>query len=413
MKFKDSKGTISFLSRIIIQIPTISLATATMIGISRNLGPTGRGEVSNLLLFAAVSSSFLCTPIFLKIMNLTSTHEIKSYVFNSLFLLRARNVLFLGLMNAFLFTSSLLGRQVMSLEFICYLNILVLFYFVSSQIRDLLLRFQKNKIYGVDFFAQLGISVCILVLFVFDTLSATNVIRVFVTIYGLLSFLLIYIMKKRVEDFKCSFLFHRDSNLSEKVVKLESIDSFLKIGILIQLTMSKDLLFGTIFLAKSEFGLMSALNSFWVVIRFIRPSAVIQEKLELKSVDSAQKFRLKFPFLNSFNPITLLQLMFIALIGIIGFYIAPRIFGIGFTPTAAIAITGTAAEIFMMKCLFDLSTNGSRFSLNSFIALLSLQVLMLLSIALSGSQITIALIWGSSCIFYLSWLLLQIVGNKK
>ena len=178
MELQDSGKTISFFSRIAYQIPTIGLSTITMIAISRNLGPSGRGEVSQILLLAALTSSILCTPIFLTIMNLKVSSEIKTYVSNSLFLFNWKNVSLVILLDACLLLLNKFGREVFNIEVVILLNLLIIFYFIAAQIRDLLLRFHKNKIYGVDFVIQIIISGPVLLLLLFSALTVSKGIRI-------------------------------------------------------------------------------------------------------------------------------------------------------------------------------------------------------------------------------------------
>ena len=162
MELRDSGRTISFFSRIIFQIPTIAVSTLTMIAISRNLGPSGRGEISQILLFAALASSILCTPIFLTIMNLGDSSEIKSYVSRSLFLFSRNNVALIALFDMYLLFFNRTTNREVNFSLIGYMDLLIISYFISAQIRDLLLRFHRNKIYGVDFAVQMLIATPIL-----------------------------------------------------------------------------------------------------------------------------------------------------------------------------------------------------------------------------------------------------------
>ena len=133
------RKTISFLTRIFLQFPAILLATVTMIGISRQLGPSGRAEISQVLLLAALASSTICTPIFLNVMHLKVASEIKTFAVESLYLFRQRNVLTIIILNFFFLFSTFLRNQFLNLEILFYMNSLTISYIVAAQIRDFFL----------------------------------------------------------------------------------------------------------------------------------------------------------------------------------------------------------------------------------------------------------------------------------
>ncbi|NDA98716.1 MAG: hypothetical protein EBY31_05875, partial [Flavobacteriia bacterium] len=88
-------------------------------------------------------------------MNLKVSAGIKSYISGSLYLFHLKNLALVSLLNFCLIFSRQFGMQVFNLQMIISLNLLIGFYFVAAQIRDLLLRFHKNWIYGLDFLVQL------------------------------------------------------------------------------------------------------------------------------------------------------------------------------------------------------------------------------------------------------------------
>ena len=330
MELRDSGRTISFFSRIIFQIPTIAVSTLTMIAISRNLGPSGRGEISQILLFAALASSILCTPIFLTIMNLGDSSEIKSYVSRSLFLFSRNNVALIALFDMYLLFFNRTTNREVNFSLIGYMDLLIISYFISAQIRDLLLRFHRNKIYGVDFAVQMLIATPIFFLLLTHALNVLEVIQVFTFAYGLYAVFLLVLLKSRTQEFDYANLIRKRNFFANNPNVLRISTSFSKSGLLFQIVLSKDLLFGSILLPKGDFGLMSALTSFWFVLRFLRPSAVLQAKLGQRS---GKEFGPKSKFLEFIaRPTSAIYLQSVS-IGIMGFFsyiLTPILMGRGF-----------------------------------------------------------------------------------
>ena len=414
MELRDSKETISYFSRIALQLPTIVLSTATMIVISRHLGPSGRGEVSQILLLAAITTSMITTPIFLNIMHLKHASEIESYVSSSIFLFKRRNMILVGALNAGLFLLDIASKQVLTLENMIYMNLLITFYFIATQIRDLLIRFQKNEIYVIDLATQMVITGSILGILIFHNLAASSIIKIFAITYGSLASLLLVILKARVKDFKYVHLVGIGIDTAGKGAPPKTKNLFSKLGVLFQFSMSKDLLLGVLILSKTDFGLMSALTSFWVVIRFLRPSAVIQAKLGInEKVVTTDLLRDILAFLFRANSAIYVQIITIAAVGLLSFIMSPILLGKGFSPNIGTVIAGTASEILLMKCLYDLSKETSRYSQNLFLYLMMLQIVILMSIELSGIKITIDLIWISSALSYLGWQVINHVRRRK
>ena len=414
MELMGQRKTISFITRIFLQFPTIAIATVTMIGISRYLGPSGRASISQVLLLSYLASSTICTPIFLNVMHLKVASEIKTFAFESLYLFRQRNVLTIIILNLFFLFSTFLRDQLLNLELLFYMNLLIISYIVATQIRDFFLRFHKNKVYGIDFVTQVILSISILSFLLLQNLSVSKVIQAFVVTHGILALFLVALLKKRVQAFQYTDLIRKKSRMSRPSRKWRSRDSFANLGILFHLTMSKDLLFGMVMLSKVDFGLMAALASFWGVIRFIRPSAVIQTKLESshsKVLPNVPK-RLLYIYSKGSSAIYL-QLAIIGAVGLATYVMMPILLGSRFSPSVQIVLVGTIAEMLLMKCLYSLSTSTSSASQRLFWLLVILQTTSLMVLKLSDFNLTIDSIWISSCFTYLIWQILNTRVGKK
>ena len=224
MDLVNSTKSISFFQRIVLQVPTIVFSVLTMIAISRNLGPTGRGEISQILLLAALTSSILCTPIFLNIMNLTVPTEIKSYIFSSLYLFYWKNLALVLLLDFCLIFFRESEKYTFSIQSIISLNLLIGFYFIATQIRDFLLRFHENWIYGLDFLVQLLISGSVLVLIFLHALTVSFVIQIFVINYGIFAISLSIILSRRITDFKFSYFVRKkkSNSISAEIQKTDA-----------------------------------------------------------------------------------------------------------------------------------------------------------------------------------------------
>jgi len=413
MELVDSGKTISFFLRIVFQVPTIVFSTLTMIAISRNLGPTGRGEVSQILLLAALTSNILCIPIFLTIMNLTASTGIKSYISGSLYLFYWKNLGLISLLNFCLIFSWQFEKQIFSVQMIISLNLLIVFYFIAAQIRDLLLRFHKNWIYGLDFLVQLLISGSVMILIFFHTLTVSLVIQIFVITYGIFGLFLLIILSRRVKDFKFSNLVRKRKNNSISAEIQRTDASFSKLGVLFQFSLSKDLLFGLFLLSKADFGLMAAMASFWVVVRFLRPSAVIQVKVGQASSDySSMPLGRILGFITRASSAIYVQAFAIGMMGILGLFLTPVLMGGGFKPSVTMTVTGLISEILLMKCLYDLSTSGLKLSQNVFLSLCLTQILILGILRMTSNVMSISLIWFSSGVVYLVWQLINLARKK-
>ena len=414
MELMGQRKTISFITRIFLQFPTIAIATVTMIGISRYLGPSGRASISQVLLLSYLASSAICTPIFLNVMHLKVASEIKTFAFESLYLFRQRNVLTIIILNLFFLFSTFLRDQLLNLELLFYMNLLITSYIVATQIRDFFLRFHKNRIYGIDFAIQTILSISLVSFLLLQTLSVSKVIQTFVVAFGILALFLLVLLKRQVPAFQYSDLIRRKSRVIQPSKKLSSNDSFANLGILFQLTLSKDLLFGMALLSNVEFGLMAALASFWVVIRFIRPSAVIQTKLESKDFSLSSKLSKQFSFIFKEAPSAIyLQIAIIGVVGLVSYVMTPILLGSSFRPSIQMVLVGTIAEMLLMKCLFDLSIGSSSASQSLFWILAIFQTISLLVLNLTQFNLTIDSIWLSSCFTYLLWQVFNFKVGKK
>lgn len=413
MELVDSGKTVSFFLRIVYQIPTLVFSTLTMIAISRNLGPTGRGEVSQILLLAALTSSILCTPIFLTIMNLTISTGIKSYISDSLYLFHWKNLALVSLLNFYLIFLWQFERQIFSIQVIISLNLLVSFYFIAAQIRDLLLRFHKNRIYGLDFLVQLLISGSVMILIFFHALTVSLVIQIFVITYGIYALFLLVILSRKVKDFKFSNLVRkrRGNSISAEIQSVDA--SFSRLGVLFQFSLSKDLLFGLFLLSKADFGLMAALASFWVVVRFLRPAAVIQVKVsQARSDYSPMPPGGILGFITRTSSAIYVQAFAIGIMGILGLLLTPVLMGGGFKPSVTMTVAGLISEILLMKCLYDLSTSGLKLSQNVFLFLCLTQILILGMLRITSDAVSISLIWFSSGVIYFAWQIINLAWKK-
>ena len=99
--------------------------------------------------------------------------------------------------------------------------------------------------------------------------------------------------------------------------------------------------------------------------------------------------------------------------GILGYFLTPILMGSGFKPSITMTITGLSSEILLMKCLYELSTSPHRFSQNVFTAVCLFQTLVLGLAKLINVDASITIIWFSSCVVYLSWLIANWFGDKK
>lgn len=413
MELREPGTTISFFLRIIFQLPTIALSTITMIAISRNLGPSGRGEISQFLLLSAFTSSIICTPIFLTMMNLKDANEIKSDMNRSIYLFSRRNISVILLMNIFYLSFG--GRKSFesNLKAVVLLDLITCFYFICAQIRDLLLRFHKNKIYGLDFIFQLLLSLTILIFLLTGKLTSTLSMQSFTLFYGLYAVVLLAVLKQKVREFKIINLIRINQHSLTKLNTERDKDSFSKTGILFQILLSKDLLLGLFFLSKADFGLMSAVASFWVVIRFLRPSAVIQVKVGEGTFPKSDRGDSRiFRFAKRSTSAICVQMMAICVIGLSGWSLIPTLLGSGFQPTKNMAFAGVVAEVILMKSLYDLSISSSSRLQHVFVVLILLQLLALVIYVTSGASLSITLIWVSSSITYVLWQIIKLLMIK-
>jgi hypothetical protein len=166
-------------------------------------------------------------------------------------------------------------------------------------------------------------------------------------------------------------------------------------------------------LTKEDFGLMSALASFWVVARFLGPTAVIQNKISEGDPRSSGKSHLTLRFFNKNKVSTIqVQAIVIGILGLSGYLFIPMLMGSGFQPSSNMAIAGIGAEVLLMKTLYDLSTSELGFSQNLFVFTSFLQVMILGVMHALGAELSIALVWSTSALTYLLWQVL-IFSKKK
>jgi hypothetical protein len=293
------------------------------------------------------------------------------------------------------------------------LNLLISFYFIAAQIRDFLLRFHKNRIYGLDFVVQLLISGPVMILIFFHDLTVSRVIQIFVITYGIYALFLLIILSRKVKDFKFSNLIRkkRSNLISAEILSTDA--SFSRLGVLFQFSLSKDLLFGLFLLSKSDFGLMAALASFWVVVRFLRPAAVIQVKVSQASSDhSSMPPGGILGFITRASSAIYVQAFAIGIMGILGLLLTPVIMGSGFKPSVSMTVAGLISEILLMKCLYDLSTSGLKLPQNVFLSLCLTQILILGILRMTSDVVSISLIWFSSGVIYVAWQLINLAWKK-
>jgi hypothetical protein len=342
-----------------------------------------------------------------------NSDEIKNYVRRSLYVFHRHNISLIALMNICFIAFSQSKGLTFNLGTLLLLNLLTLFYVVSSQIRDLLLRFHKNKIYGIDFVLQFSLSMVVLVFLIYDRLTVTIFLQIFAFSYGVYAAIIILVLQRKDRSFRAVFVIRkshpslgRDSNFGKR-------DLFSKTGILFQFALSKDLLLGLFVLTKEDFGLMSALASFWVVARFLGPTAVIQNKISEGDPRSSGKSHLTLRFFNKNKVSTIqVQAIVIGILGLSGYLFIPMLMGSGFQPSSNMAIAGIGAEVLLMKTLYDLSTSELGFSQNLFVFTSFLQVMILGVMHALGAELSIALVWSTSALTYLLWQVL-IFSKKK
>jgi hypothetical protein len=212
------------------------------------------------------------------------------------------------------------------------------------------------------------------------------------------------LLKKQVPEFQYANLVRRKSRVKVHLKKWRPSDSFASLGALFQMAMSKDLLLGMLLLSNVNFGLMAAVASFWVVIRFIRPSAVIQVKTNSNDSETILNKSKSFLFFyRKANSAIYVQLLIIAAVGLVCYVTSPILLGNAFSPSIQIVLAGTLAEILLMKCLYDLSTTKSTLLQSLFWYLCILQSISLMILEFIGLNVSIEFIWGSSCVVYLLW----------
>jgi hypothetical protein len=400
---EQKRKSISFIERLAFQIPTIILSSLTIIAISRNLGPEGRGEISQILLLSALTSSILNTPIFLTIMHLKESREIESFTLHKLFLFNRVIILSICAVNTLFFVINLTKDQDLSLTVILMLNTLIMFYFITSQLRDLLIRLEQNRIYFLDFAIQVTISFLVLLFYQFKSLSVITVILSFNIAYSAYSILLFKWVYTLSSEFRFRNIIRKTKGLKEREDKPKKHANFATSGLLFQLLLNKDSVICFLILTKYEFGLMSATASFWIVLRFFRTSAFIHAKLPMNRLEEVNDLSMISRIKQDRNLGVYLQFLGIGLLGLLAYPLVPMIMGSGFRPSLTMVILGLASEILLMRCLFDLSMSAQE-SKGNLIGILGLvQMVVLILVTSLGFSITIEVIWGSSVFIYALW----------
>ena len=392
----------SLILRLLMQSPTIFLSTLTVILISRALGPVGRAEVSQTLLVTNLASSILCIPIFLTLMNVQNTIVASAYIKRSIFLLSWRNLATIAALDISFYVLNRGESQNTVLLMLALVNTLFVLYFIASQLRDFLLRINRNEIYILDFIIQIIILVLFLTLLNLQLVNTRLVILIFVFSYSVYTFILLIVLKFqfKVLNFHNLFFKFNSKEINLAVTKMQS--SFAASGILFQITLSKDAILGIVFLSKSNFGLMSALASFWIVIRFLRPMTVLQNSLRDPNIDSLGVELKEKSFFNRVSShANGFQAFAIFCTGIFGFFLTPKLMGAEFKANLWTSICGVFAEVMLMRCLYLFSIRKvSSYHRRYFLYLGVLQLMLLFMMKSLGNDIEISTIWFSSILLY-------------
>lgn len=402
---EQTRKRISFIERLVFQIPTIILSSITIIAISRSLGPEGRGEISQVLLLSALTSSILNTPIFLTIMHLKENREIESFTLQKLFLFNPVIILSICTVNILFFSIHFAKNQAFSLTTVLMLNMLIIFYFLTSQLRDLLIRLEQNRIYLLDFVVQFLISVLVFTFYQFKSLSVIAVILSFNIAYCAYSIILFKWIHMLSSEFRFRNIIRKTKGLKDSTEKSKTYSKFASSGLLFQLLLSKDSIICFLILTKYDFGLMSATASFWIILRFFRTSAFIHAKLPVNRNAEVKESSIFSRCKQNRNLGVYLHFLGIGFLGLLAYLLVPKIMGIGFQPSLVMVILGLASEILLMRCLFDLSMNANELT-GKLIGILGLvQVVVLILLTSFGFPISLEVIWGSSVLIYGLWFL--------
>jgi hypothetical protein len=402
---EQTSKRISFIERLVFQIPTIILSSLTIIAISRNLGPQGRGEISQVLLLSTLTSSILNTPIFLTIMHLKENREIESFTLHKLFIFNPVLILSICVANILFFSIHLAKNQAFSLTIILMLNTLIMFYFLTSQLRDLLIRLEQNRIYLLDFVVQFLIAALVFSFYQFKSLSVIAVILSFNIAYCAYSIILFKWIHILSSEFRFRNIIRKTKGFKETADKSKTHSKFASSGLLFQLLLSKDSMICFLILTKYDFGLMSATASFWVILRFFRTSAFIHAKLPMNRSVEVKELSIFSRSKQNRNLGVYLHFLGIGFFGLLAYLLVPKIMGSGFQPSLAMIILGLASEILLMRCLFDLSMNANELT-GKWIGILGLvQVAVLILLTSLGFSISLEVIWGSSVLIYVLWFL--------
>jgi len=412
MKMEPVKLT--FFIRVVFQVPTLLTSALTMVFIARNLGPTGRGEISGSLLVVAMASQVITTPFFLTIMHLQHASEARRYISGSLYFFTKPNIAVITVANILLFTLSQ-DQDRISYQSLMLLNVLMFTYFISTQIRDYLLKLQWNHMYFLDFLIQILIVASILFLILNNSLTVFNTLAVFAIAYTIFTIVLLTILKLENSGFKLRSLIRRQSTADKKIVHNEFKEVFALSGFILYFALNKDILLAFLILSKSDLGLMSATSTFWTAIRFLRPSAILHTKIEESSdLDSVSNIRST----NESKPMKLSNLrrqsFLICLSGVSAYFLTPRLLGGGFQPTIVMTVFGLLAEVFLMRFIFEISMRPNKLKEKYFLSICLLQWMFLFSLNTFTNFFSISTIWASSVFSYILWLsIIKLLRVKK
>jgi hypothetical protein len=392
----------SLILRVLLQSPTIFLSTLTVILISRTIGPVGRAEVSQTLLLTNLASNILCIPIFLTLMNLQNTIVASVYIRQSIFLFSRRNLATIAVLDISFYLLNRTESQNTVLLMLALVNTLFILYFIASQLRDFLLRINKNEIYALDFIIQIMVLALFLISLKLQIVNTRLVILIFVFSYTVYTLTLLIVMKFqfKVLDFHNLLFKFNPERINLTVTKIQG--SFAASGILFQIVLSKDAILGIVFLSKSNFGLMSALASFWIVLRFLRPITVLQNRLGDPNFASLGVELKEKSFFNRVSShATGFQAFAIFCAGIFGFFLTPKLMGVEFKANLWTSISGIFAEVILMRCLYLFSMRKvSSYHWRCFLYLGVLQFILLFMMKSLGNDIEISTIWFSSILLY-------------
>ena len=361
-------------------LPSVAFSALTIITISRNLGPEGRGVLTIFLLSSVVTSSVTSTHCFLNIMKSNSAKELDEL--ESQYSDRSYKTKFFAPgLGIVLFSISTRSFSFSSIFLVFFLN---LAYFQLSVKRDLCLRKGMNIVYLIDSIIQGVIFVTIAIITLLTGVSVTLV----GIVYLVFVFLQLIIVHKLNRGSKLPIAYFRkiESPRTEPIRHNDLID-----GIFQQLYISKDLLIASLVLSQKSLGLMSAAASFWVVFRFLKATTFVH-----LSVHDIPRDVQSFSARTVINHPLFVQSCAIASGGMLGFYIMPKVMGPGFQLHFFSFALGVISEILLMSNLLALSHSKSNRIILKLVVVMLLQVVFLAFCRFFITDMSIDLIWASS-----------------